>query len=107
METFQAGLAARARAPAEAHSSPAELCARVVGAVRAAARAERPLRRVWALLSRDLLALLCGARTAVMLDYVPVSPSTIQAFLGVLCAGKAGAGSFQGLDVNAGDVLFC
>ena len=104
METIRTGLAPRRALAAEGNSSPDELCAHIVGAVRAAARAERPLRRVWALLSRDLLALLSGVRPAVMLDYVSVSPSTIQALLGALCTGEAGAGSLCGRNVNAGDM---
>ena len=70
--------------------SPEELCARIVGAVRAAAKVERSLRRVWAYLARDLLALFCGIRPAVMLDYVSVAPGAILSLLDALCSGPAG-----------------
>lgn len=63
--------------PSEAGTTPSwaeELPGRVVDAVRRAAAGCPALRRVWALLSRDLLALLTGLRPAVMLDYITGAP---------------------------------
>lgn len=52
------------------HSTVPSMPVRAVSAVRRAAAGCPALRRVWAVLSRDLLALLAGLRPAVMLDYV-------------------------------------
>ena len=90
MEASRRGDAATSSVAVEARS-PEELCACIVGAVRAAAGAERSLRRVWALLSRDLLAVLSGMRPAVMLDYVSVAPTVIQSLLDALGISTAGA----------------
>lgn len=50
---------------------------KVVDAVREKAASVRALRTKWALLARDLLALLTGLRTAVMLDYVAIRPEVV------------------------------
>jgi hypothetical protein len=69
----------------------AQLCLDVVKAVRAAAREARSLRRVWAELSRDLAALLCGMRPAVMLDYAILPGTALLAIVNSLRMHETGA----------------
>ena len=49
----------------------------VVALVRGQLRAAPALRTKWALLARDLLALLTGLRAGVMLDYAAVQPAVL------------------------------
>ncbi len=55
-------------------TSAQELPGRAVCAVRRAAAGCPALRRAWAALSHDLLALLTGLRPAIMLDYITHVP---------------------------------
>ena len=54
-----------------------ELPGQVVALVRSKLRAAPALRTKWAVLARDLLALLTGLRTGVMLDYAAVQPEML------------------------------
>ena len=75
MHSMNSAAAGAQRQPRSGQSeAAAELPGQVVGAVRWAAGSCPALRRVWAVLSRDLLALLTGLRPAVMLDYITGAP---------------------------------
>lgn len=56
----------------------------IVDAVHEKARLVRALRTKWALLARDLLALVTGMRTAAMLDYVALQPEVLLHLLGII-----------------------
>ena len=68
-----AGMCAGAMAPL----GSSELPGQVVALVRGKLSAAPALRTKWALLARDLLALLTGLRTGVMLDYAAVQPAVL------------------------------
>ena len=70
-----------------------QLCLDAVKAVRAAAREARSLRRVWAQLSRDLVALLCGLRPAIMLDYVVLPCNLLLGIVNSLRMHETGSSS--------------
>ena len=67
------GMCAGAMAPL----GSSELPGQVVALVRGKLRAAPVLRTKWALLARDLLALLTGLRTGVMLDYAAMQPAVL------------------------------
>ena len=68
-----------------------QMCLHVVRCVRAAATETRSLRRVWASVSRDFTALLCGMRPAVMLDYVVLPGRTLLTIVDQLRPYASGA----------------
>ena len=74
------GMCAGAMAPL----GSSELPGQVVALVRGKLRAAPALRTKWALLARDLLALLTGLRTGVMLDYAAMQPAVLLELVGAV-----------------------
>ena len=64
----------------------------IVEAVREKAGEVRALRTKWALLARDLLAVVTGVRTAVMLDYVTLQPEVLLHLVGTVAKLRQEAG---------------